>query len=417
MTGKQSITVVLISLLLVIGIDLVTNDLNTERYFWDFAFYFDMADHGLVGNDHLWAPLAYRPATPLLAGALSDIFSLSTVSGFKVIAYIGAVAQLTLVFALANHVRADFWRGLALVTVVALSLYNVKFLLFDVSRPDHLAYPLMILAMLALFRRRWALCLAVCCAGLLVREFLIIPAVIMLVVLAQDYRQTRTRSTLWIIAAAGILISLFVIAPRLLIPVQGSGQMVDPFNRADWASELIHAITSQRRIVNVLFNLISYTLPILLLITPQRLKIVWARLDGFRLIIGLYTALVLIFTLYGGTDLWRFTTYLFIPQVIILTRLLDVVPLVEIPYMLLFVALYNKIGCAIPNVLDPYLDFYGGYATRVNAVTLLRLFEIAVYIAGVVLLRWLIHLLEQFGEPALHYSNPCAQTYNDRMDH
>jgi hypothetical protein len=385
--------VILICLLIVIATDLITNELNTTRYYWDFALYYDMAEHGLIGNHNLWAPFAYRFATPLLAGGLSHVFALPVDTGFKIIAYIGAVAQLCLVFVLAESLGLKPGRAWIAVAVVALSLYNLKFLIFDVSRPDHLAYPLMVVAILALFKKNILLCLGCSCFGLLVREFLIIPPVLLLLALAQEYYRTRSRRTLAWIGAVFVSTSLFVIVPRVVIPIQGSGQYIDPINESGTLSKLTEAPLSERRDFNILFNLVSYALPVLLLVTVGRARRAWVRLAGYRMFLVMYTGLALVLTMYGGTDLWRFTTYLFIPLVMVLAALLqdDINP-AEILYMLVAVALYNKILRDIPNYYIPYLDFYGGYDNRINEVTLMRLYELATYWFGAQLLRGLLQL-------------------------
>jgi len=116
-----------------------------------------------------------------------------------------------------------------------------------------------------------------------------------------------------------------------------------------------------------------------LLLTPGRARAVWRGLAGWRAILALYSALVLALTLYGGTDIWRFVTFLFIPLAIALAALLRAgVPAVEIVYMLGAVAYYNKIFLDIPNEIGAYLDFYGGYDIRINEATVARLFELAV---------------------------------------
>jgi hypothetical protein len=410
-TFNKYAVVFLICLLAVITIDLVTNDLNTARYYWDFALYYDMAENGLVHNDNLWAPFVYRFVTPLLAGSISDVlpvhhelvvrsspegemFVTTTYPGFRVVAYLGAVAQLMAVFALAEHFRARFVQALVAVGAVAFSMYSVKFLIFDVSRPDHLAYPLMIVAALALFRRNIIVCLTASCIGLLVREFLIIPPAILMVMLGLEFLKTRSWRTLGWMALVFVSVSLFVIVPRALIPIQGSGQYVDPINESSSISVLINAPRSKRRDLNVLFNLLSYMLPALLLLTPDRVRRAWDQLQGYRLFLFLYTGMVLVFTMYGGTDLWRFMTYMFIPLVILLAVLLkngDVHP-TEILYMLVVVAIYNKMLLPIPNWHGEYLDFYGGYDNRINATTQDRFFEMGTFLFGAVLLRGLLRL-------------------------
>jgi hypothetical protein len=322
------------------------------------------------------------------------MFVTSTYPGFKVVAYIGAVAQLMAVFVLAEQFRARFAQAFVAAAAVALSMYSVKFLIFDVSRPDHLAYPLMAVAVLALFRRNIIVCLIASCIGLLVREFLIIPPAILMVILGMEFLKTRSWRTLGWMGLIFVVVSLFVIVPRALIPIQGSGQYIDPINESSSISVLINAPRSKRRDLNVLFNLLSYMLPALLLLTPDRVRRAWAQLKGYRLFLFLYTLMVLVFTMYGGTDLWRFMTYMFIPLVIILAVLLkngDVHP-AEIVYMLVVVAIYNKMWMDIPNWHGEYLDFYGGYDNRINATTQDRFFQLGTFLLGAALLRGLLHL-------------------------
>jgi hypothetical protein len=237
-------------------------------------------------------------------------------------------------------------------------------------------------------------CLSVSCVGLLVREFLIIPPMIMLVEMLRDYRRAHARKTVIRMIGTVVAVSLFVIVPRAVIPVEVSGQYIDPVHQSDWLDKLIEAPLSERRDVNFVFNMVSYLLPVGLLLTWARARRVWDRLAGYRLFLALYTGAVLVLAMYGGTDIWRFMTYLFVPQVIILVALLrdDSVDRAEVLYMLVAVAVYNKIFLDIPNLLDPYLDFYGGYDNRINVETLWRWYELAVFLAGVILLRTLLSL-------------------------
>jgi hypothetical protein len=398
--------VVLACLLIVLALDGLTNELDTARYYWDFALYYDMAENGLADNDHLVAPFAYRFATPLLARGLSDLlpegraivilasadgtlFATRTFRGFWLIAIAGAAAQLALTFVLAERIGISARRAFVAVLVVALSLYNVRFLLFDVSRPDHLAYPLMVVGMLAAVRRKVVLCLVVSCAGLMVREFLIIPPVILIVLLAQDYRVDRSPDALISITAVALATGLCLAIPRAIIPVTGTGQYIDPVNDPDSLGNLLKAPLSERRDYNILFNVVSYTMPTWLLLTRDRLKRMWQRLDGWWLVLGVYTALVLLLTLYGGTDIWRFISYLFIPVTVVLAAVLrdKSVGWFEVVAMLVAVAAYNKLWLDIPNLHAEYLDFYGGYDSRVNAATAWRIGQMGLLLAGMLALR------------------------------
>lgn len=384
-------------LLIVIAIDLVTNDLNRERYYWDFALYIDMAENGLVGNDELIAPFVYRFLTPLGAGALADLFDISVIAGFKVIAYVGGVAQLFMVYVLAEAFGASGGQAWTVLGVVALSLYNLKFLIFDVTRPDHLAYPLMVVQVLAVFRRRLWVLAVVSCVGMLIREFLIIPPAIMVALLGLEFLKTRRRQAAF--AALGLMaaVGVFVIVPRVVIPIQVSGQYLDPVNNPDSWDVLLDAPRSARRVFNLLFNLASFMLPLALLLTWGRVRRTWDALRGYRLYLGLHTLLVLVMALYGGTDLWRFMTFMFVPLAIVLAVLLreNRVSWLEIAYMLAVVGAYNRILLDVPNWIEPYLDFYSGYDTRVNFFTKARVAEMGFYLAGIWVLRGGLYVRRQ----------------------
>ncbi len=118
---------------------------------FDAARTMEIARNGWLGNPNV------------LARAISDLLRQPLDAGFTVIAYMGAVAQLTLVFALARRFGAGFRAAIVAMLVVSVSFFNLRFLLSDIYRPDHLAYPLMLLALLALFRRQFALCAGVMC--------------------------------------------------------------------------------------------------------------------------------------------------------------------------------------------------------------------------------------------------------------
>lgn len=119
----QYIVAFIISIVGVIIISLYTNSLDINKYsenFADFKYFMDMAENGIIGNTHLLAPFAYRFITPLFARIISQTFAASIVTGFKIIAYIGVISQLFLVFVLAKYFRSNFWHGMVTMAVVAL---------------------------------------------------------------------------------------------------------------------------------------------------------------------------------------------------------------------------------------------------------------------------------------------------------
>ena len=141
------------ALAFVFVLDLFTNSLNIYRYYWDHTHYLNMAEHGVLRNPDLVAPYAYRPAIPLLAGLVSDVLGRSVLTGFRLITYVGLISQLLLVFFFARQFARKTWVPWVVMLVIAISTYHAKFLLFDIYRPDSLAYSLILIGMWALFRR------------------------------------------------------------------------------------------------------------------------------------------------------------------------------------------------------------------------------------------------------------------------
>jgi len=100
--------------------------------------------------------------------------------------------------------------------------------------------------------------------------------------------------------------------------------------------------------------------------------------------------------MYGGSSLPIFVAYSVAVQIVILSILLKhgVHP-VELVFVLVVMLMYNKILLNIPlpeRSIDAYIDFYGGYASRVNITTLVRFLEMFIYILISKGLRTIIHI-------------------------
>lgn len=356
---------------------LITPEYDVRPYKWDSFYYFDMAARGLVGNDQLRAPFAYRLVTPWLARRLADTFRLPREEGFRILAYVGAVAQLALAFQLARSVSGAWWPSTVAALVVALSLFNVRFLLFDPYRPDVLGYPLFLAAALALVRGRLATCYGLAAIGLLVREFMIVP---LLALLDHVWRTPRDKRALplgvWVwLAVLAAVVGVWL--PRQMIPVARA--VTEPT-----LAELLRAPLSFWRDVNVVYTFAAYFLPMLALATPRRLAAAWGELAPYRRLILLFTTQVLILAMYGGTDLPRFMAYLVVPQTLLLAGILrqGVHPL-EVALTLVLTAAFNRVFViSLPG--EPsiafLLDFYSGYADRVNMATWWRMVELVGYV-------------------------------------
>jgi hypothetical protein len=383
----------LVSVLCAVVIDLFTNTPEFKQMPWDTRYYYLLAERGLDSHD-LIAPYVYRYLNPLLAHSLAGFLNISTYLALKTIAYLGAISQLFTIYLLMHYLGFRLRASLAAMLVTAFSMYNLKFLMFDVFRPDHLAYALMTLAVLALLSRHTVWCLVLSVIGLQTREHLVIPSMILAIFSLAEWWRDRTQKIpilrlVMVILATG----LAVVLPRLLIPVTESTQFVDPSNNPATIMNLIDMPLDLKRDFNLLFTVVAYFLPLLLLATRSRMKSVWTRLStpvgAMRSFLLIYTGLVFLLTLYGGHDLGRYFTYAFIPQVILIGYLLDErIWIEEIIYMFVAVIIFNRLWLPIPIWdFDKYLDFYGGYADRVNLITVLRVVELLAYILGALILR------------------------------
>ncbi len=219
-----------VALLWTVFLDLMTPAFDARTYRWDSAIYLDMAERGVRGNEGLVAPFAYRFVTPLLARRLARWLPLSIDDGFRIVTYTGIVAELVFVFALARLVAASTRAAFVVMAVAGLSLFNVRFLLFDPYRPDALAFPLALASICLVLSGRPGPAALLAAGGLLVREFLLAPLGAALDALVR--RRGPVRQRLGSVALPVALAVVAVALPRVLIPVRQNVAVTDPF-RAD----------------------------------------------------------------------------------------------------------------------------------------------------------------------------------------
>jgi len=390
----------LIALLLVGAVELLTNEINISLFEGDFVYYIDMAEYGIVDNPNLAAPFAYRPLTPFMARGLANILNSSLETGFRIVAWMGALLTLTSSYALARTIGAQHKNALLIILIIAGSFFQLKYLLFDVYRPDHLAYGLLILAFIALLHKQWLACIIISAMGLLTREFCIIPLVLMLLHLfSQLWKEQTGRAinVMWLISG-GIVIVIFVLLPRLLLPIETTFVYATLFKPDPTAIETItQPLTSLRRNLNLLFSLLAYVLPLIWLGGWAQIKGAWQDLGDHRWLVGGYTLMVLGLTLIGGTDLARFVTYLHIPLIIFSVFLLKKdTPLILLVGLFLSLIIFNRIPFEIPQEnYNHFIDFYGGYHDRINSAVILRWQELIVFLFIAVGIRGGLAIIER----------------------
>ena len=183
MRYREILLVVLVCIVLVSLMDAITNSLDIEKFSWDFQFYISLSERGFDARPML-SPFAYRYPTPFIAAGLCSIFGVPTESGFRMVAYMGAILQLCGVFLLVRCFIKSKGGAYLAMFVTALSFFNIKFLVFDVYRPDHFAYAFLLLGFYLFVKRRYYLLLITTAAGVQFREFVLVPMLAYLVTLA-----------------------------------------------------------------------------------------------------------------------------------------------------------------------------------------------------------------------------------------
>jgi hypothetical protein len=376
MNRKEIITVSLVSIAVILLLDLLTNSLDTTRNVWDFVYYISMAKDGL-NAEPLASPFAYRFLIPGLVNLMSRT-GLSIESGFKLIAYIGAFTQLTGIFLFVRWLGRSSRGAWIALLVTAFSLFNVKFLIFDPFRPDHLAYALILLQTYFALKRKFLPLLLLTLIGSMLREFTLIP------IFAYIFMLTREKVERSIIIQQGIislvLILLAMILPRIWIPVTESYQLIDLS-----ANGLLYAIVLPfipSFPVNFIFSILAYFLPLFLLVSPKEVRFAVQELpESQRWYLAGYTILVLLLSFFGGTDYNRFATFLFLPQVMLLGTLENKVTNQKLIIVLACLFIFNRLWMYFPDWnIQTYRNFYGGFALQLNIHTLYRILELAGFI-------------------------------------
>lgn len=383
-----------LAFLLVLSIELLTNRLDLEQFQWP-EVYRKMALQPFWQNPNLEAPYAYRWGTTELVRLLMK-GGLSVDAAFLWIARTGAFLQLLVGFLFSRLFTKRLSLNLLAMVFLAFSFIQLKFLLFDPYRPDHLAYPLVAVAAYATLRHQLWLLIVATVIGLQFREFLAVPATVAFLLFVWNWWRNGKPYTLLRPLALGMALLLAVLLPRLLLPVAESDQYIDPLNRSDTLYHFYYFLINWIRNLNYLLVTLSYLLPslVLLVLRPRLWQVLRSIPIDMQLFIGLYTLLVLVLSYIGGNDILRFVSYLFIPQIALLILVMDQQPLKapELLYMLIAVFIFNRIPFAIPqDSLETYLSFYSFFPDRLNLATGLRTLEMGGWLAGAFLLRKALH--------------------------
>lgn len=380
----------IVSALLILALDALTNSIDTTREEWDFLYYIAMARDGFDAEP-LASPFAYRFFTPGLVNLLSQT-GLSIESGFRLIACLGAFSQLTGIFLFVRWLTQSARGAWIALFATAFSLFNVKFLLFDPFRPDHLAYGLILLQTCCAFKRKFIPLLTLTILGATIREFNLIPMFAYLFMLAREKEEKDTFIRQGAVSALFILPA--VLLPRLLIPVTEDYQLVGLA-----PEKLINAIILPfipSFTVNFIFSVAAYFLPLFLLASIKDIKAALQNLAREkRNYLIAYTALTLLLSFFGGTDYNRFASFLFLPQIVLIGWLAPQISNQRIALAFPSLLIFNRLWMHIPDWdRETYRDFFGGFALQLNVHTLYRILELT----GFILIGFLSHKIKFFSK-------------------
>jgi hypothetical protein len=368
---------------------------NTMPPISDAKFYVDMAQNGLQGNSNLVAPYAYRPGMPFIVHLVAKTMGYTVEEGFRYVGIFMGVGFLIGIFALARSRQVSLTQAVMIMAFMGLSFQHIKFPLFFYTLVDIAAYPLIVIAFLFLITKRYLFCALISLLGLLFKEFLAIPWILLIYALFVEYKRDRSTKSILLAGVVALLGILIILIPRILISVEKSVQSIDPINNVATLQYIINAPLSGERTFNVVFSVLSYWMPSLILMNSSRLKsmVIGLKKDELFVLCSIFVTINLLLTLYGGTNIVLFVSYMAPVQVVVLAYLFKYgVKTWEILYTIFALILFNKILLEIPLLtanFDKYIDFYGGFSTRVNEATIMRFLLCIIYILIPLIIRYL----------------------------
>jgi hypothetical protein len=290
------------------------------------------------------------------------------------------------VWALARSVGSRSLPAAMAAVVAALSFHVLKVPLFWYTLIDIEACLVMVWAMHLLLVGRTRSCLVMACVGVLLKEFLVIPAMLALLAMAWS----RPRRSIAAIAMGGLLLAFFILLPRLVLPIAKSFQAVDPMHAAGWLHDLGKSFAPARW-ARVGYSMLAFFAPVLMLISKQRLEPLRRMPRARAYIASVFLGLLTLLSLLGGSDIPRFAVYALPLQAIGIATLLADEPLpyrrsllVELAVVAGATFVFNRIWISLPHPtiqLAAFVDAYSGHAASPDARLMQRTWELLATIA------------------------------------
>jgi hypothetical protein len=360
-----------VSTVVVILIDILTNGI-TEKLLFDSNIYIGIAEHGFAPELRI-SPFIYRYAAPLLTRITHPFTGLSIHKSFKVITYMGAIGELLGVFLVVQHLTKSEKSAYVGMLSVAFSLYNIKYPLYDVYRPDILAYPIILISTWLAFKDYFLPLLLTTMIGLQFREFTIAPLLAYLATKSHGERsKTLIRNV--VISITGLFVAIGM--PRLLIPVIEHAEAVQLSPKA--IGQVIQLLSLGARNINIIYIVFAYFLPFLILYRGPQLRnaLEEISIEQIRYLVY-YSVAVFLLLVIGGTDLDRFATYFFLPLAVFTGLLAKNQSFIKILLVLTLQFILNRIWLPFPVWdFDLIINFYSGWSNVLNTASLWRFAEL-----------------------------------------
>ena len=216
------------------------------------------------------------------------------------------------------------------------------------------------------------------------REFTIVPLIAYLFSFARTEASRHKFYAQMGLSILGLALALGL--PRLILPIEADFQFISLTPEGILRGVLAPFIIT--RDINFVYTLLSYLMPLWIAASIPQIQSAYRALSlDWKRFLAAYTGLVLLLSFFGGTDFPRFTTFLFIPQIVLLGALAEKTHNLVLVFMLIATAFFNLLWLPIPmDSMEAYRDFYGGYNGQVTLVTFWRILEMLVF----VLFGWIL---------------------------
>lgn len=380
----QYAIILIVSFLFIFIMDMLTIEVTEIRDypFGDHQVYMNMVDEGIFDNLDLINPFAYRYGFTGLVAGIKNLSGLSMYHSFKVLMYVGLLGQALLIYALAQKITPNIKASMAILTIVGFAFFNVRYSLFDPIRPEPLAFCIILISMLLIYHEKLFLAAIVAIVGLNFREFMVAPLASIGILYLWEFSKNRQAITALKIIIIGVLSAFVIFVPRLLIPISESYLIIrSPMGiLTTWLDVLRH--------LNQVIALASQMLPILLLMTEARWNALKEESPKLAYQLVPYMLMVVLLSIYGGTDLPRFISYLIIPQIILFAIMFRTkLQPWELVYVLISWFVYYRYWQNFPVEHRAYLDYVGPYFNVITIHSAVHLFIIALSMIGMIYLR------------------------------